>query len=107
MPHRLYFGRRVAGWQKTEPACNRVTLFGKVIRLTAGHQARVEEKPEIKKAGGVKYTPVYIVNYIVRNTLGKWIEANIEQPTNNTLSNSPSAPSTSPTLPTKPVTTEW
>ena len=32
-------------------------FLGKVIRLTAGHQAKVEEKPEVKKAGGVYYTP--------------------------------------------------
>jgi hypothetical protein len=29
-------------------------LLGKVIRLTAGHQAKVEEKPEVCKAGGVR-----------------------------------------------------
>jgi hypothetical protein len=34
-------------------------FLGKVIRLTAGHQAKVEEKPEVKKAGGVYYTPLY------------------------------------------------
>ena len=45
-------------------------FLGKVIRLTAGHQARVEEKPEVKKAGGVFYTPTYIVEYIVRQTVG-------------------------------------
>jgi hypothetical protein len=28
-------------------------FLGKVIRLTAGHQAKVETKPEVKKAGGV------------------------------------------------------
>ena|GEM_PF-3969973 len=28
-------------------------FLGKVIRLTAGHQAKVEEKPEVRKAGGV------------------------------------------------------
>lgn len=49
-------------------------FLGKVIRLTAGHQAKVEEKPEVKKAGGVKYTPTYIVEYIVRNTVGPAIE---------------------------------
>lgn len=38
-------------------------FLGKVIRLTASHQARVEEKPEVKKAGGVYYTPSYIVDY--------------------------------------------
>ncbi|MCX6134435.1 MAG: N-6 DNA methylase [Ignavibacteriales bacterium] len=46
-------------------------FLGKVIRLTAGHQAKVEEKPEVKKAGGVYYTPTYIVDYIVKNTVGK------------------------------------
>ena len=49
-------------------------FLGKVIRLTAGHRAKVEEKPEVRKAGGVYYTPAYIVNYIVQNTVGKQIE---------------------------------
>ena len=31
----------------------------------------VEEKPEVRKAGGVYYTPGYIVDYIVENTVGK------------------------------------
>ncbi len=49
-------------------------FLGKVIRLTAGHQAKVEEKPEVRKAGGVYYTPKYIVDYIVKNTVGNyWI----------------------------------
>ncbi len=34
----------------------------------------IEEKPEVRKAGGVYYTPQYIVNYIVDNTVGKLIE---------------------------------
>ena len=45
-------------------------FLGKVIRLTEGHHAVVEDKPEVKKAGGVKYTPVYIVEAIVKKTLG-------------------------------------
>ena len=49
-------------------------FLGKVIRLTAGHQAKIEEKPEVRKAGGVYYTPAYIVNYIVRQTVGEQIE---------------------------------
>src|SRR5216117_2874200 len=49
-------------------------FLGKVIRLTEGHQAKVEEKPEVKKAGGVYYTPTYIVEYIVRQTVGKLLE---------------------------------
>lgn len=48
-------------------------FLGKVIRLTAGHQAKVEEKPEVRKAGGVYYTPTYIVDYIVKNTVGKLV----------------------------------
>jgi type I restriction-modification system DNA methylase subunit len=49
-------------------------FLGKVIRLTSAHQAKVEEKPEVKKAGGVYYTPSYIVDYIVKNTVGKLCE---------------------------------
>jgi type I restriction-modification system DNA methylase subunit/predicted type IV restriction endonuclease len=49
-------------------------FLGKVIRLTAGHQAKVEDKPDVKKAGGVFYTPTYIVDYIVKNTVGKLLE---------------------------------
>ncbi len=48
-------------------------FLGKTIRLTQGHQAKVEEKPEVRKAGGVYYTPKYIVDYIVENTVGKKI----------------------------------
>jgi hypothetical protein len=32
------------------------------------------EKPEVRKAGGVYYTPKYIVDYIVKNTVGKLVE---------------------------------
>lgn len=46
-------------------------FLGQVIRLTTGHQAKVEDKPEVKKAGGVYYTPTYIVDYIVKHTVGK------------------------------------
>ncbi len=49
-------------------------FLGKVIRLTPGHRAVVEDKPEVKKAGGVYYTPTYIVDYIVKNTVGKLLE---------------------------------
>jgi len=49
-------------------------FLGKVIRLTPGHQAKIEEKPEVRKAGGVYYTPTYIVEYIVKNTVGKLVK---------------------------------
>lgn len=49
-------------------------FLGKTIRLTSSHQAKVEEKPEVKKAGGVYYTPQYIVDYIVQNTVGEKVK---------------------------------
>jgi len=49
-------------------------FLGKVIRLTEGHRAVVDEKPEVRKAGGVYYTPTYIVDYIVSNTVGRLVE---------------------------------
>jgi adenine-specific DNA-methyltransferase len=48
-------------------------FLGKVI-VTTDKRARLEEKPEVRKAGGVYYTPEYIVRYIVENTVGKLIE---------------------------------
>jgi len=49
-------------------------FLGKVITLTSAHRANIEEKPEVKKAGGVYYTPPYIVDYIVKNTVGRLVE---------------------------------
>lgn len=51
-------------------------FLGKVIRLEEGHKAIVEDKPEVRKAGGVYYTPPYIVEYIVKNTVGKLLQGN-------------------------------
>jgi len=47
-------------------------FLGKVIVVT-NKRAHVEPKPEVRKAGGVYYTPDYIVRYIVDNTIGKLI----------------------------------
>jgi type I restriction-modification system DNA methylase subunit len=47
--------------------------LGNTIRLTA-KRVKVEEKLEVRKAGGVYYTPKYIVDYIVNNTVGKLME---------------------------------
>ncbi|RLB75022.1 MAG: restriction endonuclease subunit M, partial [Deltaproteobacteria bacterium] len=49
-------------------------FLGKVIYLTASHKAKITEKPEVRKAGGVYYTPTYIVDYIVKNTVGKLVK---------------------------------
>jgi len=45
-------------------------FLGKVIRLE-GKRVVIDEKPEVKKAGGVYYTPTYIVSHIVENTLSQ------------------------------------
>lgn len=49
-------------------------FLGKQIRISESHRVTIEEKPEVRKAGGVYYTPQYIVEYIVNNTVGKLIE---------------------------------
>lgn len=48
-------------------------FLGKVVNAT-DKRVTIEEKPEVRKAGGVYYTPQYIVNYIVDNTVGKLID---------------------------------
>lgn len=49
-------------------------FLGKRIRIGIGHRARIEEKPEVRKAGGVYYTPQYIVDYIVERTVGEKVK---------------------------------
>ena len=53
-------------------------FLGKTIHFHnikgGSHTVKIEEKPEVKKAGGVYYTPQYIVDYIVKNTVGQKIE---------------------------------
>jgi len=56
-------------------------FLGKVIRLTDGHRAKIDDKPDVKKAGGVYYTPTYIVEYIVDNTVGKLLEGKTSRQT--------------------------
>jgi type I restriction-modification system DNA methylase subunit len=49
-------------------------FLGKVIRLSEQHHAIIEDKPEVKKAGGVYYTPTYVVDYIVKNTVDELVK---------------------------------
>ena len=53
-------------------------FLGKTISLD-GARVAVEEKPEVKKAGGVYYTPEFIVDYIVRSTLDPLLEGKTPQ----------------------------
>lgn len=39
-----------------------------------GRGIAIDTKPEVRKAGGVYYTPQYIVDYIVEQTIGKLLE---------------------------------
>ncbi len=48
-------------------------FLGKVIEIR-GRKALVERKPEVKKAGGVYYTPTYIVRHLVASTLNPLLE---------------------------------
>jgi hypothetical protein len=48
-------------------------FLGKTVR-PQGRGVTIEEKPEVRKAGGVYYTPRYIVDYIVEQTVGKLLE---------------------------------
>ena len=48
-------------------------FLGKVVR-PQGRGVTIEDKPEVRKAGGVYYTPRYIVDYIVEQTVGKLLE---------------------------------
>lgn len=45
-------------------------FLGKVVRTTE-QRVKIEDKPDVRKAGGVYYTPQYIVRYIVEQTVGK------------------------------------
>ncbi|HOW96739.1 MAG TPA: TaqI-like C-terminal specificity domain-containing protein [Kiritimatiellia bacterium] len=48
-------------------------FLGKVIQ-PRGRGVAADEKPEVRKAGGVYYTPRYIVDYIVEQTVGKQLD---------------------------------
>jgi type I restriction-modification system DNA methylase subunit len=47
-------------------------FLGNVIKTT-DKRVRVEPKPQVRKAGGIYYTPEYIVRYIVEKTIGTLI----------------------------------
>jgi hypothetical protein len=55
-----------------------IQLLGSIYEQCLGYtfnltekRVKYELKPEARKAGGVYYTPEYIVEYIVRNTIGR------------------------------------
>ena len=54
-------------------------FLGKEIELS-NKSVIIAEKPEVRKAGGVYYTPEYIVKYIVENTIPKRPDVKILDP---------------------------
>ena len=48
-------------------------FLGQTIILTNKNSIKIIDKPETKAAGGVFYTPEFVVDYIVRNAVGKRI----------------------------------
>ncbi len=51
-------------------------FLGKKIQLTSARQAELVDKPGVNKSGGIYYTPAYIVDYIVKQTVGRLIKDN-------------------------------
>ena len=49
------------------------SIYERFLGNVISDAGRLTEKPEVRKAGGVYYTPEYIVRYIVENTVGKLI----------------------------------
>ncbi|MEZ4812093.1 MAG: N-6 DNA methylase [Caldisericia bacterium] len=50
-------------------------FLGRVIQADRFTQGKdLKKNLEVRKAGGVYYTPKYIVDYIVKNTVGKLVE---------------------------------
>jgi type I restriction-modification system DNA methylase subunit len=49
-------------------------FLGKVIIRAGKKSVTVDDKPEVRKSGGVYYTPDHIVRYIVEHTVGKLVE---------------------------------
>ncbi len=50
------------------------SIYERFLGNVISDKGQVEEKPEVRKAGGVYYTPEYIVRYICQQTVGKLIE---------------------------------
>jgi type I restriction-modification system DNA methylase subunit len=49
-------------------------FLGRVIYVRA-RTIKIEEKPDVKKAGGVYYTPSFVVREIIRKTLGQLLQS--------------------------------
>jgi type I restriction-modification system DNA methylase subunit len=50
-------------------------FLGRVISLSPAGRVKIDDKPEVKKAGGVYYTPAYVVRFIVERSVGAALAA--------------------------------
>jgi len=48
-------------------------FLGKTITIADSGKVRIELKPDVRKQGGVFYTPAPIVSYMVKAAIGSWI----------------------------------
>ena len=53
--------------------------------LPRSHRSAIEEKPEVRKAGGVYYTPTFVVDYIVDDTIGPLVSRARRSPRSQAL----------------------
>lgn len=49
-------------------------FLGRQICISDKGEVTLEEKPSVRKAGGIFYTPKYIVDHVVENTIGKAVK---------------------------------
>lgn len=61
-------------------------FLGKVVR-PHGRGVVIEEKPEVRRAGGVYYTPRYVVDFIVEEALGRELNGIIKLKTRDAFEN--------------------
>lgn len=52
-------------------------FLGKTITLDRAHRASIDAKPEVRKAGGVYYTPSYVVDLITEKTVGQLLNGKL------------------------------
>ncbi|MFH0957733.1 MAG: DNA methyltransferase, partial [Pseudomonadota bacterium] len=49
-------------------------FIGSVVKVIGQNRVQVQPKPEVRKAGGVYYTPRYVVDFIVESTVGRLLK---------------------------------
>lgn len=49
-------------------------FLGKTIVIGSSGRVAIEPRPEVRKQGGVFYTPAHIVRYMVRTAIGAWVD---------------------------------